>query len=113
MQLAVSTLFALLVVGVSSTPAPNKLNRLHTVPIHTDANLKEGTVTIRGSDPVDLSTLDQKTTHFATEGVEGEFKYVTELHVDIVGPESPFEFEFQRKEADRSQHVSHRVLTVP
>jgi hypothetical protein len=113
MIFAVSTLFALLVVGVSSTPAPNRLNRLHTVPIHTDANWKEGTVTILGGDPVDLSTLDQKTTHFAKEGVDGEFKNVTELYVDTVGPESPFEFEFQRKEADRSQHVSHRVLTLP
>jgi hypothetical protein len=113
MKLTVSTLFALLVAGVSSTPAPNRLNRIHTVPIHTDANWKEGTVTILGGDPVDLSTLDPKTTHFDTEGVEGEFKNVTELHVDIVGSDSPFEFEFQRKEADRSQHVSHRGLTVP
>lgn len=113
MKFVISTLFALLVVGVSSTPAPNRLNRLHTVPIHTDANWKEGTVTILGCDPVDLSTLDPKITPFDTEGVKGEFKKVTELYVDIVGSESPFEFEFQRKEADRSQHVSHRAWAVP
>jgi hypothetical protein len=119
MIFAVSTLFALLVVGVSSTPAPNRLNRVHTVPIHTDANWKEGTVTILGEDPVDLSTLDPKITPFDTEGVKGEFKKVAELHVDIVGSGSPFEFEIRREQTERPaeyQYVSlsfDRMLIKP
>jgi hypothetical protein len=107
MKLAVSTLFALLVVAVPATAVPIKLKQLLTVPIYTDWT--EGKVTIFGGDPVDLSTLNQGTKTFK----EGDFKHVTALYVDTVGSENPFEFDIRKKGAQRPgeyQHVSHCSL---
>jgi len=103
MRLAVSTLFSLLVAAIPATAATEKLKQLLTVPIYT--KWTEGTVTILGGEPVDLSTLNQGTRTFR----EGDFKHVTALYVDTLGSENPFEFDIRKKGAQPSgeyQHVS-------
>jgi len=107
MKLAVSTLFALSVAVVPATAAPIRLKQLLTVPIYTQWT--EGTVTIFGGDPIDLSTLNQGTRTFPA----GDFQHVTALYVDTLGSKNPFEFDIRKKGAqpsDKYQHVSDRSL---
>ena len=101
MKLAVSTLFALLVAAVPAVAAPIRLKQLLTVPIYTQWT--EGTVTIFGGDPIDLSTLNQGTRAFPA----GDFQHVTALYVDTLGPKNPFVFDIRKNGAQPSEKYQH------